>query len=95
MTSTRKISLVLATGCLAALAGCAASPKYLVDHSFRGDTRTSKIMLQENGETVGSGTSKKKLYNTFVRLCDLTKAHQEANCKDTLILPNVVSGTVY
>jgi hypothetical protein len=75
---------------LAMANGCSSSPKVLVDHSFRGKTKTSKIMLELSGEE----TNGKKLFNTHVRLCDL-KDHKETACKDTMVLPNVVADSVY
>jgi hypothetical protein len=71
------------------LGACSTASKVLVDHSFRGKTKTSKIMLEQSGETGG-----KILYSNYVRLCDI-KDFKETSCKDTVVLDNVVADTIY
>ena len=60
-------------------------PKVLVSNSMG-----SKYILQENGNTQG----KTRLYNFIVRICDV-KDDTSSNCKDSVVLDNVVSSSVY
>lgn len=75
-----------------AAVGCAPPPKVLVGHTFAGQDKSVKVMLQDAGQT--NKASNGKLFNVFVRMCDVTK-EAESSCKDTQVLENVVPGSVY
>lgn len=72
--------------------GCAPPPKVLVGHNFAGQDKSVKVMLQDSGQA--NKANDKKLFNVFVRMCDVTK-ELEGACKDTQVLENVVPGSVY
>lgn len=77
----------------AALSGCAVSNKVLVSHSFNAAEKTSKILILDSGQTDPS--TKRKLFNVLVRLCDLDAQGNEASCKDSRVAENVLPGSVY
>lgn len=82
-------------GVLAAftLPACGISSKVLVANSFNGEDKTSKILILDSGQTDPS--TKKKLFNVFVRLCDINAQGGEAMCKDTKLVDSVLPGSVY
>jgi hypothetical protein len=75
------------------LPACAPPPKVLVASSFNGSDKTSKIILQESGQIDTS--TKKKLFNVFVRICDIDAKNMETACKDTVVVQDVAPGSVY
>ena len=77
----------------AAVSGCASPQKVLVANAFNGDDKTSKMLILDSG--VIDPSTKKKLFNVYVRVCDLDAKNNEAACKDTVVLDNVVPGSVY
>ena len=77
----------------AALSGCASPQKVLVANAFSGEDKTSKLLILDSGAVDPS--TKKRLFNVYVRMCDLDAKNNEAACKDTVVLDNVVPGTVY
>jgi hypothetical protein len=91
MNAKTKITAALLA--LLALPACAPPPKVLVASSFNGTDKTSKVILQESGQIDTS--TKKKLFNVFVRVCDLDAKNMETACKDTVVVQDVVPGTVY
>jgi hypothetical protein len=86
---------LLVAGLLAAamLPACVGPPKVMVNHGFRGDDKTSKLLIMNSGQIDPS--TKKQLFNVFVRMCDINAQGIEATCVDTKIVENVVPGTVY
>lgn len=91
MNAKTKISAALLA--LLALPACAPPPKVLVASSFNGTDKTSKVIIQESGQIDTS--TKKKLFNVFVRVCDLDAKNMETACKDTVVVQDVIPGTVY
>ena len=91
MNAKTKIGAALLA--LLALPACAPPPKVLVASSFNGADKTSKVIIQESGQIDTS--TKKKLFNVFVRVCDLDAKNMETACKDTVVVQDVVPGTVY
>jgi hypothetical protein len=77
----------------AALSGCAVPNKVLVSHNFNSSDKTSKILILDSGQVDPS--TKRKLFNVLVRLCDLDAQGNEAACKDTQVAENVLPGSVY
>ncbi|MFO0577900.1 MAG: hypothetical protein U1A78_28155 [Polyangia bacterium] len=77
----------------AALSGCAVPNKVLVSHNFNAAEKTSKILIMDSGQVDPS--TKRKLFNVLVRLCDLDTQGNEASCKDTRVAENVMPGSVY
>lgn len=82
-------TLLVALAAFSALSGCAV-PKFLVGDSFTGG-RSDKIILIPATQT----DKKEVLYDYIVRLCDLDAQGVESNCRDSRILGNVVSNSVY
>jgi hypothetical protein len=76
-----------------ALPACAPPPKVLVASSFNGTEKTSKVIIQESGQVDTS--TKKKLFNVIVRICDIDPKNMETACKDTVVVQDVVPGSVY
>ncbi|MFT3765720.1 MAG: hypothetical protein QM820_09415 [Minicystis sp.] len=76
-----------------ALPACAAPSKVMVANSFSGDDKMSKILILDAGQIDPS--TKKRLFNVYVRVCDIDAKNHESKCKDTTVLQNVVPGTVY
>ena len=77
--------LVGASLLAAATSGCTV-PMILVDQAFLGETRTAKIVMQRSAEGQ---------FNQFLRICTLNQNGQEVDCKDTLVLENVIAGSLY
>jgi hypothetical protein len=77
---------------LLAVAGCGQPPKVLVGHNFAGPDKSVKVMLHDVGQT--NKANNQKVFNVLVRMCDVN-AQAETACKDTLVLENVVPGSVY
>jgi hypothetical protein len=73
---TTKCALAAALLGALALSACAPPPKVLVASSFNGSDKTSKIILQESGQIDTS--TKKKLFNVFVRICDIDAKRSDA-----------------
>jgi hypothetical protein len=93
MTTKILLSASAAALALCALGGCAPPPKVLVASDFNGDDKTSKMLIQDSGQVDPS--SKKKLFNVYVRMCGIDARAVESACKDTLVVENVVPGSVY
>ncbi len=85
--------IALAALSLVGLMGCSPPPKVLVAHSFAGPQKSTKVMIQDSGQSDPS--TKKRLFHVWVRMCDVKGDNSEVNCKDTRILDNVVPGSVY
>ena len=62
-----------------------APPKVLVSNDVK-----TKYLLQQ-AETKQGG---KRLFNFFVRVCD-SAAERSVNCKDSMVLDNVVAQSIY
>lgn len=78
--------LILSSAALAVGAAACATPKVMVGHEFLGPNRTTKLVIQKTAEEV---------FDTFVRICDLTADGREQNCVDTLVLSNVNPSSIY
>ena len=90
----KRLSIILAALAASALSGCAAAPpKVLVLNQFNGIEKTSKILIQDSGQIDPS--TKKRLYQVYVRVCDIAPNNAESACKDTKVIDNVVPGSVY
>lgn len=76
-----------------ALPACAAPSKVMVQNGFSGDDKMAKILILDAGQVDPS--TKKRLFNVYVRICDIDARNNESKCKDTTVLQNVVPGTVY
>ena len=80
-------------GLLALLVGCGSPQKVLIQNNYIGPNKSAKVLILDSGKT--DPASKKKLFNLYVRNCDINADGAEANCKDTVILENVDPGSVY
>jgi hypothetical protein len=76
-----------------ALSGCSVPSKILVANNFNADDKTSKILILDSGQVDPS--TKRKLFNVFVRMCGIDAQGSESACKDTKVAENVVPGSVY
>lgn len=81
--------LLSALAALFALSGCAV-PRYLIGDSFTGG-RGDKIILVP----AVKAEKNQVLYDYVVRLCDVDAQGAETQCKDSVVLGNVVSNSVY
>ena len=81
---TRKSIFALAFAGAAVGTGC-VPPKVLVSNDVQ-----TKYLLQEAGAKQGG----KNVFNFFVRLCD-REGERSTNCKDSMVLDNVVAQSVY
>lgn len=92
---TMNARYLFVAGLLAAatLPACTGFSKILVANSFSGDDKTSKTLVMDSGKVDPS--TKKRLFNVFVRMCDINAQGGEAMCKDTQVLENVLPGSVY
>lgn len=90
-----KLQIIACAGAVfaAALSGCAPPPKVLVLNQFNGIEKTSKVIIQNSGQVDPS--TKKPLFQVFVRVCDIAPNNSETACKDTKVVDNVVPGSVY
>ena len=81
------LRLVLATAVVALVgsAGC-APPKVLIKHQFVDADKSAKTYIERGTDN---------LFRVSARVCDVQGNNQETNCKDTLLLENVVPGSVY
>ena len=77
----------------ALLSGCAAPTKVLVANGGSGEDKTVKMLILDTGQI--NPTTKKKLFNVYSRVCDVDARNIEARCRDTLVIDNVVPGSVY
>lgn len=92
---TMKARLLLIAGIFAAatLPACVVPPKILITHHYRGEDKTSKILIMENGQI--NPATKKRLFDVLVRMCDLDPQGNETSCKDTKVVDNILPGSVY
>ena len=81
---TRKLIFALALAGAAVGSAC-APPKVLVANNVQ-----TKYLLQEAAEKQAG----KKVFNFFVRICD-GEGERSTNCKDSMVLDNVVAQSVY
>jgi cytochrome c5 len=81
---TRKSIFALAFAAAAAGTGC-VPPKVLIANEVQ-----TKYLLQEAASKQGG----KKVFNFFVRLCD-SEGERSTNCKDSMVLDNVVAESIY
>jgi len=65
-------------------------PRYLVGDSFTGGRNDKTVLIPSV-----KAEKNQVLYDYVVRLCDFDAQGAESNCKDSVILGNVVSNTVY
>ena len=72
--------------CSLFVVGACVSPKVLVDQSFTGSNRTTKLIIQKTSDST---------FDTYVRVCTLLETGAERDCADTLVLSNVTPGSVY
>lgn len=77
----------------AALSGCSVPSKILVANNFNADDKMSKILILDSGQVDPS--TKRKLFNVFVRMCGIDAQGNESECKDTKVAENVLPGSVY
>ncbi len=77
----------------ALLPACSVPPKIMVSHQFRGEDKTSKLLIMETGQI--NPATKARLFDVFMRMCDLDAQGNETTCKDSKIIENIVPGTVY
>ena len=78
---------------VAMLPACVVPPKILVTHQYRGDDKTSKLLIMNTGQI--NPATKKPLFDVFVRMCDIDAQGNETTCKDTKVVDNVLPGSVY
>ena len=92
---TMNARVLFIAGLLAAatLPACTGFSKILVANNFNGEDKTSKILILNSGQVDPS--TKKQLFNVFVRMCDIDAQGVEASCKDTRLVENVLPGSVY
>ena len=83
----RPVVQCLALALAAASAGCAA-PKVLVDHSFLGEDKSVKTVIQRSADHG-------KLFDLWVRVCDVSGGSTEVRCKDSKVLADVVPWSLY
>lgn len=76
-----------------ALSGCSIPSKILVSNNFNADDKTSKILILDSGQVDPS--TKRKLFNVFVRMCGIDAQGNESACQDTKVAENVLPGSVY
>jgi hypothetical protein len=78
------------------VSACAPPPKILIRNEFGKFARENKTVklfivpagtLQKPG---GEEEEKKGIYHLFIRVCDLDNENKEVNCKDSLILKNIL-----
>lgn len=79
----RKLMIVLALAAAAGGVGC-TPPKVLVANSVQ-----SKYVLQQSPTQGG-----KNVYNFIVRICD-AEGEKSVNCRDSVVLENVIAHSVY
>lgn len=77
----------------ALLPACSLPPKIMVSHQFRGVEKTSKLLIMATGQI--NPATKAALFDVFMRMCDLDAQGNEAACKDTKVIENIVPGSVY
>lgn len=82
----KKRHLVVCAAAAMIGSACAPPPFVLVDQKFFGENKTAKVIMQQSGEGV---------FDEFIRVCDVTPTGEESNCKDTLVLENVVPWSLY
>ncbi|APR78360.1 Hypothetical protein A7982_03707 [Minicystis rosea] len=90
MSSNMRFLAVLAA---LSLPACAAPSKVMVANGFSGDDKVAKTLILDGGQVDPS--TKQRLFNVYVRICDIDPKNNESKCKDTTVLQNVVPGTVY
>ncbi len=83
--TTKKMVMRVLCGVVALGAVACTPPMVLVDQAYFGKQRVIKSIMQKNGG----------LFNQYLRVCTLDAAGKEGNCKDTLVLENVVPGSLY
>jgi hypothetical protein len=81
----KKVSIAIVGALL--LGGC-TPPKVLTGHHFLDADKSIRIIMQQSDED-------KKLFNIFMRVCDVQGTNTDANCKETKVLGNVNPGSVY
>jgi hypothetical protein len=81
--------LLVVVAALAALGGC-ATPRFLVGDTFHAGRSSKTILIP-----TAAADNNNALYNYVVRLCDIDAQGVEYNCKDTVILENVVTNSAY
>ncbi len=69
------------------LLGACVPPKVLTSHSFLDSDKSVRTLMQQADD--------KRLFNVFMRVCDVQGTNVDANCKDTMVLGNVNPGSVY
>ncbi|MCX7943038.1 MAG: hypothetical protein N2746_00810 [Deltaproteobacteria bacterium] len=72
-----------------------APKKVLIANEFMGENKTAKLLMLPRTDTVSSGKENVRLFNYYLRICNLTPDNKEENCKDTLILENVNPRSLY
>jgi len=79
----------------AGLSAC-TPPQVMIGHRFSGrhgdGTRVVRYAIEPSGQSTDETGS---LYNLFVHICGQNDDGTEDNCKETLVLDNVVPGSVY
>lgn len=89
----RPLQQLLALAVLALCASC-ATPKYLTEDFTMGDQTVKYIMTPAAQMDVG-GKKKEQLYNFVVRVCQLDGKDGDSSCKDSTVVENVVSTSIY
>lgn len=83
------MKLVAASAVFAAVSGCAPTRILIQDSITAG--RSDKTLLVP----AATVEDNKQLFDYVVRLCDVDAQGTESNCKDSAVLQNVVSNSVY
>ena len=86
MKAINKVIKMMLLGLVLFSFGC-ASNKIMVGSTFRGESKIGQMLLEKKDE-------KEKLYNAYVRLCDLGDKFRPTGCKESMILENVVPANI-
>ena len=84
-----KTALISFVTVVAALACSCGTPRFLVGDGFIGSRGEKTILVPK------AAADKTVLYDYVLRICDIDKAGAESNCKDTTVLANVISHSIY
>ena len=83
-TTTRRLALA-GLGALMLLTSACAPPKIMISQGFAGD-KSSQYLMRPAGSN-----DDQKMYNFYIRICDLADDASTSNCQDTLLLENVTN----
>ena len=95
---TNKMKVLLGLVALAALSAC-GTPKFLVGDQFIGGRNIKYILRPVGGNdavaVAVTGQKREQLYDFMMRICDYDGNDKESNCKDSIVVSNVVPGSIY